>query len=55
MFQEGHFKTLVNTTVPVAYATDSDTAGRDTADDVIAAAALKVALNDYVPDCERRR
>jgi hypothetical protein len=38
----------------VAYAIHSDTAGRNTADDVLAAAASKIALDDSVPDWERK-
>jgi hypothetical protein len=38
----------------VAYAIHSDTAGRNAADDVLAAAASKVALDDSVPDWERK-
>ena len=38
----------------VAYAVHSDTAGRNAADDVLAAAASKIALDENVPDWEKK-
>jgi len=38
----------------VAYAVQSDTAGRNAADDVLAAAASKLALDDGVPEREKK-
>lgn len=38
----------------VAYAVHNDTAGRNAADDVLAAAASKIALDDGVPEWEKK-